>query len=356
MAKIEVRGLGKAFARNSVLSGLELTIEDGEFFCLVGPSGCGKTTLLNLIAGLEEASVGEIFFDGRPVGALGPRERDVAMVFQNYALYPHKTVRENIAFPLLVRGLPKDEIRSRVERMAELMGLSQALESRPAQLSGGQQQRVALGRALVRQPRVFLMDEPLSNLDAKLRAQMRMELKKLHQDFPVTTLYVTHDQEEAMSLSDRMVILKGGAPQQVGTPMEVYENPANLFVGQFIGKPPMNTLEAVVEGSGLRIGSQLWPLPDSMKAALPSRVTVGLRPEHILLEAYAGEGICGRLELIEPMGAETWAELSLGQERLLCRIQGKTGLALKSQVRLRFEPGAFYFFDAQGRRISRPAS
>ncbi|HEX6320581.1 MAG TPA: ABC transporter ATP-binding protein, partial [Burkholderiales bacterium] len=243
MARIRFAGLAKRFDAQVVLAPLELEIAEGEFFTFVGPSGCGKSTLLNLIAGVEAPSSGALWFDEVRVDALAPGARDVAMVFQSYALYPHLSVRENIAFPLRVRGTARAEIAREVERVAQVLGLSPLLERKPRQLSGGQRQRVALGRALVRRPRVFLMDEPLSNLDARLRLEMREELKRLHEAHGITTVYVTHDQEEAMALSQRVAVLNAGRIEQCGTPQAVYADPANLFVAQFLGSPPLNLLE-----------------------------------------------------------------------------------------------------------------
>ncbi len=344
MAKIELKGIAKSFGRSCVLDGLGLEIKDGEFFCLVGPSGCGKTTLLNLIAGLEFPDAGEVRLDGRDVTALGPRERDVAMVFQSYALYPHLTVRENIAFPLRVRKTPEDEIARRVAETAQTLGLGALLDRRPRQLSGGQQQRVALGRALIRRPAVFLLDEPLSNLDAKLRTQMRLELKRLHRDFPVTTVYVTHDQEEALSLSDRMAILKDGKIQQIATPLEAYERPANVFVAQFIGKPLMNLLKGSAGDGAVKVQDGLLPL----KGASPrGPVLLGVRPEHLSFVPEGQGDLRGTVEVVEPMGPETWVEVACAGERVVVKTQGRAPAAPGLPVALRWDAEKAHLFDPE---------
>ena len=300
MARVRLVELEKGYGSQPVLSPLELEIEDGEFFTFVGPSGCGKSTLLHLIAGIEAADAGAIYFDGDRVDGLAPGARDVAMVFQSYALYPHLTVRENIAFPLRVRGRARAEIEREVGGVAESLGLAALLDRRPRELSGGQRQRVALGRALVRRPRGFLMDEPLSNLDARLRLEMREELKRLHESYRVTTIYVTHDQEEAMALSQRIAVLAAGQVQQCGTPQQVYADPANLFVAQFIGSPPLNLLEGEalreIEGTGAvftRHGGQ--PL------------LLGVRPADVLVHAERRPHcLAAEVTLTEPTGSDLW--------------------------------------------------
>ena len=344
MANIELKGVAKSFGGNPVVRSLDLEIREGEFFTLVGPSGCGKTTLLNLVAGLEFPDAGAVHFDGKPVTGLGPRDRDVAMVFQSYALYPHLTVRENIAFPLRVRRTPEAEIARRVEATAASLGLGALLDRRPRQLSGGQQQRVALGRALIRNPRVFLMDEPLSNLDAKLRTQMRLELKRLHRDFPVTTVYVTHDQEEALSLSDRMAILKDGVVQQVATPQDAYDKPANVFVAQFIGKPLMNLLKAAVRGGSLAVQDARLPVPGA--ASLEGTdLLLGIRPEHLSLTAPSEGDLRGTVEVVEPMGAEAWIEVACGAERVVAKALGRPSARPGDKVGLKWAAGLAHFFD-----------
>jgi multiple sugar transport system ATP-binding protein len=288
---------------------LTLDVEDGEFLVLVGPSGCGKSTALRLIAGLEEVTSGSLMIGGEDVTDVEPQDRDLAMVFQSYALYPHKTVRQNIEFPLKSRRVPVPERRARAERAASLLGLGDLLERRPAQLSGGQRQRVALARAIVREPRVFLMDEPLSNLDAKTRVQTRAELSELHADLGATFIYVTHDQVEAMTMGSRIAVLNDGRLQQVGTPDEVYDRPANLFVAGFIGSPPMNTVRAAVRRDGddaaLTIGTGTVPLPPALRDAVAARqldqVVLGVRPEHLAI----GDGaINATVRVVESLGHE----------------------------------------------------
>ncbi|MBB2974141.1 sn-glycerol-3-phosphate ABC transporter ATP-binding protein UgpC [Mesorhizobium sp. RMAD-H1] len=309
MASVELRDIRKSYGTLEVIHGVSLMIEDGEFIALVGPSGCGKSTLLRMIAGLEEITDGEVMIGGQVVNPLTPRERNIAMVFQSYALYPHMTVAENMGFNLKLSGVAKPEIEKRVGEAARMLALTDLLERKPSQLSGGQRQRVAMGRAIVRDPAVFLFDEPLSNLDAKLRVQMRSEIKSLHQKVGTTSIYVTHDQIEAMTLADRIVVLNQGHIEQVGTPLELYRQPANLFVAGFIGSPAMNILDGVVDaengepavrlgnGSAIRIGPQ-------RKVRTGQPVKIGLRPEHF---AYNGPGsvVSGRTLLVEPTGAQT---------------------------------------------------
>jgi len=297
---------------------VSLTIEGGEFLVLVGPSGCGKSTLLRMIAGLEEVSEGTISIDGRDVTDLAPRERDVAMVFQNYALYPHKTVRENLGYGLKVRRTPKAEIDARVSRVAQMLGLEQLLGRRPAALSGGQRQRVAMGRAIVREPKAFLMDEPLSNLDAKLRVSMRAQLSALHARLATTTIYVTHDQIEAMTLGQRVAVLRQGRVQQVDTPQELYARPANVFVAAFIGSPAMNLVEGDVDGNVLRFGDHTIPLP-VVGAPPPGRVIAGLRPEAFEDATVADPSLPRldvRIEVVEELGADTYVVFTVAAPRV----------------------------------------
>src|SRR6059058_3950019 len=289
MAEISLDHVGKAFSGTVAVEDVSLEIADGEFLVLVGPSGCGKSTLLRLIAGLEEPTSGSIAIGGRDVTELAPHERDIAMVFQSYALYPHMTVRQNLGYGLKARKTPKAEIAREVDAVAGLLGLSALLERRPAELSGGQRQRVAMGRAIVRKPQAFLMDEPLSNLDAKLRGQMRAEIRSLQREYGTTTLYVTHDQVEAMTMGDRIAVMRKGVLQQLGTPDELYDSPANLFVAEFIGSPAMNVVSAtVVHGRELVVGSQRLALPAGTLDAYPAlagadgrAVALGLRPESL---------------------------------------------------------------------------
>lgn len=307
MASIRLEGVSKAFGAVQALRPTSLEVSDAEFFTFLGPSGCGKTTLLRLVAGLEEPTSGEIYIGERCVTRLKPKDRDLAMVFQDYALYPHMTVRENLAFPLEAKHLPRGEIQARIEEVARRLELAGLLDRRPRQLSGGQQQRVALGRAIVRNPRAFLMDEPLSNLDAKLRIQMRGELKRLQKDLGITTLYVTHDQEEAMTMSDRIAVLREGAVQQCGSPEEIYRRPRNRWVGEFVGTPPMNVFEATAERRGGAVVLRAIAAPSvrfpSPIPEPPEKLLVGIRPEHILIHrAPLPDALPGRVHVVEPVG------------------------------------------------------
>jgi multiple sugar transport system ATP-binding protein len=315
VAEIQFLNVSKLYGGNTVaVRDLTLTIREGEFVVLVGPSGCGKTTALRMVAGLEEITDGEIRIGNQVVNDLPPRERDVAMVFQNYALYPHKSVYENLAFGLRMRRVPKAEQKERVEEIARILGLQDMLQRRPAQLSGGQRQRVAMGRAIVREPKAFLMDEPLSNLDAKLRGQMRAEIARIQQKLKVTTLYVTHDQVEAMTMGHRVAVMRDGLLQQVDTPQQLYDAPANLFVASFVGSPPMNLIEAEVEQDGngfvCRSGATVIDLPPDVVAMRPQlaalvgrRIVVGIRPE-VVGDGAGGARLRGRVLLVEALGAE----------------------------------------------------
>ncbi len=304
MATLSFRNVKKTYAGNvPVIHGIDMDVADGEFIVIVGPSGCGKSTLMRMVAGLETVTEGEILIDDKVVNTLEPAERDIAMVFQNYALYPHMSVFDNMAYGLKIRRLPKDEIRKRVEAAAQILELGKLLDRRPRALSGGQRQRVAMGRAIVREPKVFLFDEPLSNLDAKLRVAMRLEILKLHRRLNTTSLYVTHDQVEAMTLAHRMVVMYQGVPEQIGTPMEVFEKPASTFVAGFIGSPPMNLLEVAVGGDGIVHTSDGIAL-DISPLAVPQqvrgrKVVMGLRPEHMLLNA---QGLAAEIEMVETLG------------------------------------------------------
>jgi multiple sugar transport system ATP-binding protein len=302
MATVSIRAVRKAFGSTEVLHGVDVEVADGEFVILVGPSGCGKSTLLRMIAGLENISRGEIAIGGTVVNNVAPKERDIAMVFQNYALYPHMTVRDNMAFSLLLAKAPQAVIDNKVGRAAAILGLDPYLHRYPRQLSGGQRQRVAMGRAIVRDPQVFLFDEPLSNLDAKLRVQMRAEIKELHQRLGTTTVYVTHDQIEAMTMADKIVVMNNGNIEQIGAPLELYDHPANLFVAGFIGSPAMNLLRGEISGGMFRIGDVSLPLPAG--TSLEGRhVTYGIRPEHLRLDHTGGVGVL--VTVLEPTGAET---------------------------------------------------
>ena len=379
MANVELQRVGKVFrgARGKDVTAVRdasLTVADREFVVLVGPSGCGKSTLLRLIAGLETLSSGTISIDGRVVNDVEPKDRDIAMVFQNYALYPHMTVFENMAFGLKLRKAPRAEIKQRVGEAAALLDLSGLLDRLPKALSGGQRQRVAVGRAIVRQPQVFLFDEPLSNLDAKMRVQMRLELARLHARLDATMIYVTHDQVEAMTMGDRIVVMNAGEIQQAAEPMELYRRPANLFVAGFIGSPPMNLIEGRVEGhaggrsfvagSGRdRSAGLRFPLPAAVLAMLPAdaeRVVLGLRAELLTLRPSQRGGGCffeAQVELVEPLGAETLLHLRAGEHRLVARAEGASPLRPGAAVAPGFRPEeATYFDEATGRAITPAAA
>jgi multiple sugar transport system ATP-binding protein len=340
------------------LSGLSLDVVPGEFLVLVGPSGCGKSTALRSIAGLEEPDAGEIWIGDRDVTHVPPRDRDIAMVFQNYALYPHMTVFDNLAFGLKLRKTPRDEIRARVQETASLLGLEPYLDRKPRALSGGERQRVALGRALVRHPKVFLFDEPLSNLDAQLRVHMRAELHRIHQEFGATMIYVTHDQVEAMTLGDRIAILSGGLLQQVDAPLAVYDRPANKFVAGFLGSPSMNFARGRIAADGTRVdvGGAHWALPEDARAVAKDdagrEVWVGLRPEHVRITTGGGGsgasgGLDGKVEFDEVLGAETLVYVATPAGRFIARVAAGTSLPPGAPVELAPEPGALRLFDAE---------
>ncbi|MBS9720968.1 sn-glycerol-3-phosphate import ATP-binding protein UgpC [Tianweitania sp. BSSL-BM11] len=352
MATVELKGVRKVYGGSvEAVKGVDISIADKAMCVLVGPSGCGKSTLLRMIAGLESITHGTIDIDGRVVNEVGPAERDIAMVFQNYALYPHMKVYDNMAYGLRNRGMKKDEIDARVKRAAETLELSALLDRRPRELSGGQRQRVAMGRAIVRNPKVFLFDEPLSNLDAKLRGQMRVEIKNLQRSLEVTSVYVTHDQLEAMTLADQLVVMNGGLVEQVGKPLDIYEKPASTFVASFIGAPPMNLLG----GNGGKTGAPLTvaDLSDLGVSVPPGTTTLGIRPEDIEQGDYAGEGLKTQLtvEAVEPVGAESFLHGKAGTHRLVVRVPGRS-IAEPGAVLPIFAPRAkLHFFDANGKRV-----
>ena len=316
MASVSIRDVTKAFGATPVLHGVSIEIADGAFTVLVGPSGCGKSTLLRMVAGLEEIDGGEVSIGGRVVNRVPPKQRDIAMVFQNYALYPHMTVRDNMAFSLKLARAPGAAMEERVSRAASILGLDGLLDRYPRQLSGGQRQRVAMGRAIVRDPQVFLFDEPLSNLDAKLRVQTRAELKDLHQRLRTTTIYVTHDQIEAMTMADQIVVMHAGRVEQTGSPLDLYDRPANRFVAGFIGSPAMNFLPGTVEADGFRAeGGSLWPLPPGPRDGgghLGRPAVYGVRPEH--LQLANGGGVPLLVQVVEPTGSETQVHGRLGAQ------------------------------------------
>jgi multiple sugar transport system ATP-binding protein len=349
MAGIAIEKLVKRYGPTQVVHGIDLAIEDGEFVVFVGPSGCGKSTTLRMIAGLEEINDGTISIGGQVVNRLEPKERNIAMVFQNYAIYPHMSVAENIAFGLYTAKLDKAQKRKRVEEVAEVLGLTKLLERRPSALSGGQRQRVAIGRAMVRDPAVFLFDEPLSNLDAQLRAQMRLEIKRLHQRLRTTIVFVTHDQVEAMTLADRIVVMRDGHILQVGAPMELYEKPADVFTARFIGSPTMNIVPAKAGRSTLQLGET----PLSWPTALPADVLVGVRPQElrVLEQGEAADLILsGTVAVVEPLGPETFVHVEAEGGLLLASAPAKTPPAVGSAVRLGASASGLRLFDAKSER------
>ncbi|AVA25533.1 ABC transporter ATP-binding protein [Rhizobium sp. LEGMi198b] len=350
MASIDIQNVKKAYGHVQVLHDIDLRIKDGEFVVLVGPSGCGKSTLLRMIAGLEDISGGEIRIADNRVNELHPKDRDIAMVFQSYALYPHMNVAGNMSYSLKLRKIAKDKISRAVAGAASKLGLDPLLERRPKALSGGQRQRVAMGRAIVRQPKAFLFDEPLSNLDARLREQMRAEIKKLHGDLKATSIYVTHDQIEAMTLADRIVAMHGGVVQQVGSPLELYDRPANLFVAGFIGSPGMNFLDATYETGGVRLkDGTVVPLSAAPNLPDGAKVTLGIRPEHVILSSD-DSGISADVELIEPTGFGIILHLSLHGLPFKVFTLNRDVLKAGPTVNVIFPPQHLHVFDSDGKR------
>jgi len=352
MSGVLLENIYKAYGNIEVVHGIDLEVAEKEFVVLVGPSGCGKSTTLRMIAGLEEITAGTISIDGRIVNRVAPKDRDVAMVFQNYALYPHLKVFENIAFGLRIRKESKDHINKTVAEVSEILGLTPYLDRRPAELSGGQRQRVAMGRAIVRHPKVFLFDEPLSNLDAKLRTQMRAEIKRLHKRLGATSVYVTHDQVEAMTLADRIVVMNDGYIEQIGTPMDLFVNPANTFVASFIGSPPMNQFNGVISsnGSGKQVKVNDVPFAiDDHNVEDGQEVILGIRPEHILLTAEDGcSAIPISLDLVEPLGSEALLHATLGEQPLIIKTETHGDIAHLSAVSQVHVPSKLVkVFDAQ---------
>lgn len=355
MASVSLRKLEKSYGSLRIVKGIDLEIQDGEFVVFVGPSGCGKSTTLRMVAGLETISGGEIRIGERVVNKLAPRERDIAMVFQDYALYPHKTVRENMGFSLKVRGVSVKDAEGRINEAAEMLGIAHLLDRRPGQLSGGQRQRVAMGRAIVRRPQVFLFDEPLSNLDAKLRGQVRTEIKRLHQQIGTTIIYVTHDQVEAMTLADRIVILRGGDIEQVGTPDEVYNKPQSVFVGGFVGSPAMNFAKAKAQDGALVFANgDRIPLSalaaDKQSVENGRDVIVGIRPEHFVTVADPAMTLTAKVQVVEPLGSDTLVHFAIGGETLTARMPPEMRPEPNTELRLGLDPTKVHLFDAATER------
>ncbi len=350
MAEVKIAGIKKSFGDVNVLHGIDTTIADGEFMVLLGPSGCGKSTLLRIIAGLEQQTSGDISIGGRLVNEVEPKDRNIAMVFQNYALYPHMSVYDNMAYGLRVRGMSKPDIETRVQKAAKILELGQLLQRKPRQLSGGQRQRVAMGRAIVRDPQVFLFDEPLSNLDAKLRVQMRIEIKRLHQTIKTTSVYVTHDQVEAMTLADRLIVMNAGRAEQVGSPLDVYAKPASVFVAGFIGAPAMNLLPSRISGGKARIGDVALPLPPNLAAHEGREIMWGVRPEHVTLTS-PGDGASEApivVDLVEALGADTLVHgRTGGGAALTIRLPGSAVVREGDRMSLSLPADAVHVFDKE---------
>ncbi|HKI64741.1 MAG TPA: sn-glycerol-3-phosphate import ATP-binding protein UgpC [Burkholderiales bacterium] len=358
MATVSIRNVKKSFGETEVVHGISMEITDGEFVVMVGPSGCGKSTLLRMVAGLESITAGEIAIDGKVVNNLEPKDRDIAMVFQNYALYPHMSVHDNMAYGLKIRGLAKSEIDARVNRAADILELSKLLKRRPRELSGGQRQRVAMGRAIVREPKVFLFDEPLSNLDAKLRVQMREELQALHKRLATTTLYVTHDQVEAMTLAHRMLVMSIGKTEQIGAPLEVYSKPATTFVAGFIGSPPMNLIAGRLQADGTSLaadGDTRLKLPQAYPQLGGRSVLLGVRPEHLEICAESEALLVPQVDFIELLGSDSLVYGHVGKDKASPRVAARLHASVKPQdghLPLRFAPEDLHFFDPDtGKRI-----
>ncbi|MBY3510850.1 sn-glycerol-3-phosphate ABC transporter ATP-binding protein UgpC [Rhizobium leguminosarum] len=348
MASVSVANARKSYGHFEVLHGVDIDIQDGEFVILVGPSGCGKSTLLRMIAGLEEISAGRISIGSKVVNNVAPKERDIAMVFQSYALYPHLTVEANMGFSLKLAKAPKEQTRQRVREAAEILGLEHLLDRYPRNLSGGQRQRVAMGRAIVRNPQVFLFDEPLSNLDAKLRVQMRSEIKQLHQRLKTTTIYVTHDQIEAMTMADRIVVMRDGFVEQIGSPLDLYDRPANLFVAGFIGSPAMNLIRGRVSTSGplelIADGGGRLPLPEAASLERGAQIIYGIRPEHLTI----GQGpATAEVVLVEPTGAEIQITMKFGADHLVATVRERLDLHAGDQIVIAPDLSKLQLFDAK---------
>ena len=351
MGALSIRNVRKSFGATNVLKGIDIEVDAGEFLILVGPSGCGKSTLLNMIAGLDTPTAGSIHIAERDVTYALPKDRDIAMVFQSYALYPNMNVAQNISFGLEMRNVPKAQREEAIKRVAKMLQIEHLLDRKPGQLSGGQRQRVAMGRALARNPKLFLFDEPLSNLDAKLRVEMRAEIKLLHQRTKTTTVYVTHDQVEAMTLGDRIAVMRDGVVQQLGTPDDIYSRPATRFVAEFIGSPAMNMVNGQCGGAAVSAnGVELALTPaqcQALQAASTPEVTYGLRPESL---AFGDQGLPGTLSMIEPTGPETYALVDTPVGKLTARVPGKCLQAVGERVFLRWSPDDAHLFDAQSEK------
>ncbi|HWU18738.1 MAG TPA: sn-glycerol-3-phosphate ABC transporter ATP-binding protein UgpC [Devosia sp.] len=347
---IELRKLVKAYGDIEVIHGVDLTIEPGDFTVFVGPSGCGKSTLLRMIAGLEPITGGDLLIDGHRMNEVPAAKRGIAMVFQSYALYPHMNVYQNLAFGLETAKTPKDEIKERVQRAAEILQIVPLLQRKPKQLSGGQRQRVAIGRAIVREPKIFLFDEPLSNLDAELRVQMRVEIAKLHNDLGNTMIYVTHDQVEAMTMADKIVVLRQGVIEQAGAPLELYNNPKNLFVAGFIGSPKMNFLATSADGNGLKVAGNSVALPGKTAGA----TTLGIRPEHITLAEGSGIKLAEvNVDLVENLGGQTVVYATTADKQSITVVlEGQRPIDLGATVTVHADPARIHLFDAQGNVIT----
>jgi len=354
MAQVDIRNVRKSYGPLEVIHGVGITVRDGEFVVIVGPSGCGKSTLLRMVAGLEAITGGEIAIGERVVNDLEPKDRDIAMVFQNYALYPHMSVFENMAYGLKIRKFKRDDIDARVKRAADILELGKLLDRKPRQLSGGQRQRVAMGRAIVREPAVFLFDEPLSNLDAKLRVQMRLEIQKLHRRLKTTSLYVTHDQVEAMTLAERMIVMNAGRAEQIGTPMQVYEDPQTQFVAGFIGSPSMNFVPGRVEGNGTIVLEHGGSSRTNAAAGAESgrSVVVGIRPEHLERTTPEMAVITGQVEMVEMLGADMLIHIAHGPVTVLARLPHGPQPDVGSKMHFAAQPSRVFLFDpVSGERL-----
>lgn len=350
MAEIRLENICKIYDKdNLVVKDFNLNIEDKEFIVFVGPSGCGKSTTLRMIAGLEEISKGNLYINNQLMNNVEPKNRDIAMVFQNYALYPHMTVYENMAFGLKLKKLPKQEIERRVNEAAVILGLQDYLQRKPKALSGGQRQRVALGRAIVRDAKVFLMDEPLSNLDAKLRVQMRAEIQKLHRKVNTTTIYVTHDQTEAMTMATRIVVMKDGVIQQIGTPEEVYKQPKNIFVGSFIGSPAMNFFRTTIANNECHIGNYTFTIPAAYREGLKDKneVIVGIRPEHICVYEESNPTFLAPVDVAEMLGSESYIHGTLNGDNFIAKVSSETKFVIGDSYPFGFQQENLHFFDVE---------